>query len=249
MNILGVIPARYESSRFPGKPLALINGKTMIQRVYEQVKKTSKITDVIIATDDKRIMENVSSFGGKAMLTSTTHLNGTSRCYEVFEKTNLQKPEYYDAVVNIQGDEPFIEPEQINQVCDLLINKKAGIATLAKKIENVEDLFNPNTVKTVFGTTGSALYFSRSPIPFLRTYEKNDWLNHANYYKHIGIYGFTKSTLQEIVLMKPSKLEVAESLEQLRWLENGIQITIDVTDFESIGIDTPEDLEKLINNI
>lgn len=249
MNILGVIPARYESTRFPGKPLALINGKTMIQRVYEQVIKTSKITDVIIATDDIRIMENVSGFGGKAMLTSKSHLNGTSRCYEVFEKANSQNPDFYDAVINIQGDEPFIEPEQINQVCDILIMKKSGIATLAKKIDNVDDLFNPNIVKTVFGVSGSALYFSRSPIPFLRAYEKDVWLKHADYYKHIGIYGFIKSTLHEIIRMKPGRLESMESLEQLRWLENGVKITIDITDFESIGIDTPEDLKKLINNI
>lgn len=249
MNILGVIPARYESTRFPGKPLALINGKTMIQRVYEQVIKTSKITDVIIATDDIRIMENVSGFGGKAMLTSKSHLNGTSRCYEVFEKANSQNPDFYDAVINIQGDEPFIEPEQINQVCDILIKKKSGIATLAKKIDNVDDLFNPNIVKIVFGVSGSALYFSRSPIPFLRAYEKDVWLKHADYYKHIGIYGFIKSTLHEIIRMKPGRLESMESLEQLRWLENGVKITIDITDFESIGIDTPEDLKKLINNI
>lgn len=249
MNILGVIPARFESSRFPGKPLALINGKTMIQRVYEQVKKASKITDVIIATDDKRILENVSGFGGKAILTSTSHLNGTSRCYEVFEKVNSQQPDFYDAVVNIQGDEPFINPEQINQVCDILIKKKSGIATLAKKIIDVDNLFDPNIVKTVFGVNGNALYFSRSPIPFLRSYEKNDWLKHANYYKHIGIYGFAKATLMKIVNLKPGKLEQSESLEQLRWLENELEITIDVTDFESIGIDTPEDLEKLINII
>lgn len=246
MNILGVIPARYESTRFPGKPLALINGKTMVQRVYEQVKKASKITDVIIATDDNRIMENVSGFGGKSMLTSKLHLNGTSRCYEVFEKANSLNPDFYDAVVNIQGDEPFIEPEQINQVCNILISKKAGIATLAKKIVDVNELFNSNIVKVVFGVTGTAIYFSRSPIPFLRAYEKNDWLKHTDYYKHIGIYGFNNSTLHEIISMKPGKLESIESLEQLRWLENGIEITIDITDFESVGIDTPEDLKNLL---
>jgi len=247
MKILGVIPARYASSRFPGKPLAVINGKTMIQRVFEQVKQASKITDVIIATDDSRIMETVSGFGGLAMLTSSSHLNGTSRCAEVFDKANTQKPNFYDGVVNIQGDEPFIDPEQINQLCDILIKKKAGIATLAKKIGNDDDLFNPNTVKVVFGVDGLALYFSRSPIPFIRNHDKSTWLKNASFYKHIGIYGFAKSTLAEIVSLEPAKLELVESLEQLRWLENGLEITVEITDFESVGIDTPEDLEKLIN--
>lgn len=249
MNILGIIPARYASSRFPAKPLVDIKGKTMIQRVYEQVKKSSMITDVIVATDDKRILDNVIAFGGKAMLTSTSHLNGSSRCYEVFEKINVQSPGFYKAVVNIQGDEPFIDPRQINQVCNLLINKKAGIATLAKEIENTEDLFNPNIVKVVFGRKQHAIYFSRSPIPFVRSKEKKDWLKHASFYKHIGIYGFSAGTLSEIVKLKPGKLELSESLEQLRWIGNGIEISVDITEFESVGIDTPEDLKKLINNI
>ncbi len=249
MNILGVIPARYASSRFPGKPLAEIKGKTMIQRVYEQAKKSSKITDVIIATDDQRIVDNALTFGGEVVLTSKSHLNGTSRCHEVLELKNSQRPGFYDAVINIQGDEPFIDPGQIDQVCNILINRKAAIATLAKKIEETEDLFNPNIVKVVFDKKQKALYFSRSPIPFVQSQPKEDWLKHATFYKHIGIYGFSTDILKKIVMLKVGKYEHLESLEQLRWLENGIDITVDITEFESVGIDSPEDLQKLINKI
>ncbi len=249
MNILGIIPARYASSRFPGKPLAKIGGKTMIQRVYEQAKKSSKIDGVIIATDDQRIIDNVLSFGGKVMLTSKSHLNGSSRCLEVFEKIDLQNPGYYQAIVNIQGDEPFIDPSQIDKVCDVLIKQKASIATLVKVIEDAEELFNPNTVKVVFGNDNKALYFSRSPIPYVRGNEKKDWLRNATFHKHIGIYGFSADVLKRIVKMKPGNYEIFESLEQLRWLENGIEIVVDITEIESVGIDTPEDFEKLINKI
>lgn len=248
MKILGIIPARYSSIRFPGKPLAMINGKTMIQRVYEQVKKSTKITDAIVATDDIRIYQEVKSFGGDVMLTSSTHQNGSSRCYEVFEKKNEEHPDFYEAVVNIQGDEPYINPIQIDQVCDVLIENNTEIATLAKRLYN-DDLFDPNTVKVVFGKAGNALYFSRNPIPFLRSYEKEEWLNHALYYKHIGIYGFTTKALEKISSLKPSRLELNEGLEQLRWLENDMKINVDITEFESFGIDTPEDIEKLINII
>ena len=248
MEILGIIPARYSSSRFPGKPLAMINGKTMIQRVYEQVQKSTRITDTIVATDDIRIYQEVISFGGEAMLTSTTHQNGSSRCYEVFEKKNEERPDFYEAVVNIQGDEPYINPIQIDQVCDILIENDAEISTLAKRLYN-DDLFDPNTVKVVFGKSGHALYFSRNPIPFQRSHKKEEWLNHASYYKHIGIYGFTTDALERINSLKPSRLELNEGLEQLRWLENDLKINVDITEFESFGIDTPEDLEKLINII
>ncbi len=249
MNILGIIPARYGSSRFPGKPLAEIRGKTMIRRVYDQVKKSKLITEVVVATDDQGIYDEVISFGGKVMLTSADHLNGTTRSHEVFEKFDKGNPGFYQAVVNIQGDEPFIAPEQINQVCNLLIDKKAGIATLAKKIESTEVLFDPNVVKLVMSNSGSAIYFSRNPIPFVRNSEKKDWLKQGNFYKHIGIYGFSAAILHEIVKLPVGKLEISESLEQLRWLENNKEILVDITDFESIGIDTPEDLKKLINNI
>jgi len=249
MNILGIIPARYGSTRFPGKPLAEIRGKSMVRRVYEQVKKANLITEIIVATDDQRIYEEVESFGGKVIMTSSKHLNGTSRSHEVFEKLDKENRGFFQAVVNIQGDEPFIEPEQINQVCNLLIEKKAGIATLAKKIESTEVLFDSNTVKLVMSNAGSAIYFSRNPIPFVRSSEKQEWLNQGNFYKHIGIYGFSAATLNEIVEMPTSKLEILESLEQLRWLENGKEIFVDITEFESIGIDSPEDLKKLINNI
>lgn len=246
MNILGIIPARYDSSRFPGKPLAMINGKSMIQRVFDQVKKSSRINEVIVATDDVRILDHVKDFGGNVMLTSPNHLNGTLRCYEVFEKTNSLNPGFYSAVVNIQGDEPFINPEQIDQVCNTLTNKNAAIATLAKTIDDKEELFSENTVKVVFSNTKKAIYFSRNPIPFMRSCEKKDWLSNATFYKHIGIYGFSSKILEHIVALKPTKLELAESLEQLRWLENGLEIDIDITNYESIGIDTPEDLKNLL---
>jgi 3-deoxy-manno-octulosonate cytidylyltransferase (CMP-KDO synthetase) len=249
MNILGIIPARYGSSRFPGKPLAEIRGKTMVQRVYEQVKKAESISEVIVATDDQRIFNEVESFGGKVMLTSTNHLNGTSRSHEVFKNLDKNNTGFFQAIVNIQGDEPFIAPQQINQVCKLLIEKNADIATLAKKIESSEVLFDPNVVKLVMSNSGSALYFSRNPIPFVRNSEKQNWLKQGSFYKHIGIYGFSVATLNEIVEIPTGKLEVLENLEQLRWLENGKEILVDITDFESIGIDTPEDLKKLINNI
>jgi len=249
MKILGVIPARYASSRFPGKPLADIRGKTMIQRVYEQVKKSTKITDVVIATDDQRIVDNVLAFGGEVVLTSASHLNGTSRCKEALEIKNSQKQDSYDAVINIQGDEPFIDPGQIDQVCDILTNSKASIATLAKKIESTEDLLDPNIVKVVFGNNKQALYFSRNPIPFVRSHPKADWLQQASFYKHIGIYGFSTKVLNRIVKMEPGKYELLESLEQLRWLENGIEITVDITEFESVGIDTPNDLKNLLTKL
>ena len=248
MRILGVIPARYASSRFPGKPLAEIRNKTMIQRVYEQAKRSSKITDVIIATDDQRIVDNVMAFGGEIVITSTTHLNGTSRCHEALEIKSSQVMGY-DAVINIQGDEPFIDPGQIDQVCDILTNSKASIATLAKKIEATEDLLDPNIVKVVFGNSKQALYFSRNPIPFIRSYPKVNWLQQASFYKHIGIYGFSTEVLNRIVKMKPGKYELLESLEQLRWLENGIEITVDITEFESVGIDTPNDLKNLLTKL
>lgn len=246
MKILGVIPARYASSRFPGKPLAEIRGKTMIKRVYEQAKKSSKLTDVIIATDDKRIAEAAMAFGSEVVLTSTSHLNGTSRCHEALEIKNSQKQDSYDAIINIQGDEPFINPAQIDQVCDILINRNAVVATLAKEIEKAEELFNTNVVKVVFGNKQQALYFSRNPIPFVRSHPKEEWLQQASFYKHIGIYGFSTDILKRIVKMKTGKLEILESLEQLRWLEKGIEIVVGITEFESVGIDTPDDLKNLL---
>ncbi len=247
MNILGIIPARYASSRFPGKPLALINGKSMIQRVYEQVSRSKSISKAVVATDDDRIVDAVINFGGEVMSTSAEHTNGTSRCFELYKKLNSGKPGFYDAIVNIQGDEPFIEPSQIDMLCRLISKKNTQIATLAKKISTTDELFNPNVVKLVFGLNKNVLYFSRNPIPFNRSMEKDGWAENIDYYKHIGIYGFKPEILDEISHLDPSKLEKAENLEQLRWLENGYQIKADITVIETIGIDRPEDLRKLIN--
>lgn len=244
MKILGIIPSRYASTRFPGKPLAVIDGKSMIRRVYEQASKSGLLTKVIVATDDERIFRHVEDFGGHVLMTSSDHLNGTSRCWDALE----QSDENYDAVINIQGDEPFIEPEQINQLAKLFENSKIEIATLIKKIDNKEDVFNPNVVKAVFDVNNRALLFSRQAIPFLRGLKQEDWISTQAYYKHIGIYGYRKDVLKKLVKLLPTDLEQAENLEQLRWLENGFQINIEITAFEGVSIDTPEDLLKLTNS-
>ena len=239
MKSLGIIPARFESSRFPGKPLVKIGDKTMIHRVYEQCQKASSLTEVIVATDDARIFDHVISFGGKVKMTDSNHLTGTDRIAEV-----AASMEDFDIMVNIQGDEPFIHPKQIESVIDIFEkNEKAEIATGVKLIENQPDIFNPNVVKCVFGKNGKALLFSRSPIPFLRNEEKEDW-DVSNFYKHIGMYAFRRNTLLEITKLSPGRLEKLESLEQLRWLENGFEIYTTELPFDSFGIDTPEDLEK-----
>ena len=243
MKILGIIPSRYASTRFPGKPLAMIDGKSMIQRVYEQASKSSSLTRVIVATDDSRIYDHVKSFNGNVVMTSSEHLNGTSRCWEVVE----QSDENYNVVVNIQGDEPFIDPVQINQVAELFENNEVEIATLVKKIDESTELFNPNVVKAVFDREKKALFFSRQPIPFLRGIPKDEWLRKHDYFKHIGIYAYRSDILKKIVKLKPSELEKAESLEQLRWLENGFNINVQVTAIEAVSIDTPDDLLKLTN--
>lgn len=240
MKTLGIIPARFASTRFPGKPLALIGGKTMIERVYAQCQKSS-LTDIIVATDDERIYDHVKSFG-QVIMTSTHHQSGTDRCQEVIEKL----PKTYDYVINIQGDEPFIDPAQINLLYSLL-NGETEIATLIKKIENPEHLFNSNVVKVVKGVTNQALYFSRSPIPFVRGKSEKDWLFNQTFYKHIGLYAYRTDVLKRISALKPSALEKAESLEQLRWLENGYSILTAETEIETFGIDSPEDLEAAKN--
>lgn len=241
MKILGIIPARYGSTRFPGKPLIDIDGKTMIQRVYEQAKQTSILTEVYVATDDKRIFNEVLSFDGKVIMTSEKHQSGTDRCAEVVNKL----PVHYDVVINIQGDEPFINPIQITQLCNCFLDENTQIATLIKKITAQEDLFNENKVKAVFNTNHFAIYFSRNPIPFFRGKVQEDWLKNHTFFKHIGIYGYTTPILQKITKLNPSKLELAEGLEQLRWLENGYTIKVAETELEAISIDTPEDIRKL----
>ena len=242
MKVLGVIPARYASTRFPGKPLVDIHGKTMIQRVYEQAMKAKSLSKVIVATDDERIFNHVKFFKGEVMMTSDVHQSGTDRCAEVI---NQLSSEAFDAVVNIQGDEPFIDPSQIDSVVEVLKKEHFMIATLVKRIYTEGVIHNPNIVKAVFSSEGKALYFSRSPIPYLRNTPVDEWLSKGEFYKHIGLYAYKSSVLKEIALLPPSRLEQLESLEQLRWLENGYAIGIAETDLETIGIDTPEDLLKV----
>jgi len=249
MNFVGIIPARYASTRFPGKPLAMIDGKSMIQRVYEQSCKANVLSEVWIATDDNRIESHIKSFGGKVMLTSPNHKSGTERCNEVIQRLQADTPSrLFDVAINIQGDEPFIQPKQIEKVASCFLNPEVEIATLIKKISDKTELFNPNVVKVITANDKKALYFSRQPIPFLRGMPENDWLTHHTYFKHIGIYAYRTETLRKLTMLAPSPLEIAESLEQLRWLENAYHIYTKQTDFESFSVDTPDDLLKLINN-
>lgn len=240
MKILGVIPSRYASTRFPGKPLVDINGKTMIQRVYEQAKKANSLTKVVVATDDGRIFNNVKSFNGEAIMTSSSHQSGTDRCAEVIEKVE----EKYDVVINIQGDEPFIDPEQINQLCACFQDEKTDIATLIKKIDFEKDLFNPNRPKVAIDENNFALMFSRNAIPEIPNLKKEKWFSEHTFYRHIGIYGYRSRVLSEISKLPQSPLELKEKLEQLRWLENNYAIKVAETEHTAIAIDSPEDLEK-----
>jgi len=242
MNILGIIPARYGSTRFPGKPLVDIEGKSMIQRVYEQCSLSKKLTLVVIATDDDRIFNHVQEFGGTAVMTSPQHQSGTDRCAEIIRTEDGAK---WDVVINIQGDEPFIHPEQIDLLCSCFGNPETQIATLIKKITSRDELFNHNNPKVVINTKGEAMYFSRSPIPYNRNFPEQDWIKYNTYYKHIGIYGYRSDVLLNIAKLPKSNLEIAESLEQLRWIENGYKIRTEVTSQESIAIDTPDDLKKI----
>ena len=239
MKVLGVIPSRFASTRFPGKPLIDILGKTMIQRVYEQVSKSKLLDHVVVATDDHKIFNHVSEFGGAAILTSVEHETGTDRCHEV-----LSKLSGYDVVINIQGDEPLIESEQIDSLISIFKNHECEIATLVKQITNVEILHDASKVKVVKTTNDRALYFSRHPIPYQRI-DKSDWQTQHAFWQHIGIYGYRSAVLNTIAKLPMSCLEKAESLEQLRWLENGFNIYIAETVHESISIDIPEDLARV----
>jgi len=241
MQILGIIPARYASTRFPGKPLVVIAGKSMIQRVYEQAKKCSHLTEVVVATDDIRIYDHVLAFGGAAIMTSADHQSGTDRCAEVA----LQHPQY-NVIINIQGDEPYIDPEQITKLAFCFNDAATQIATLVKKVVNEQELFNVNSPKVVINKLSEAVYFSRSPLPHIRGQEQQNWSSYFTYFKHIGIYGYRADVLQEITKLPVSSLEKAESLEQLRWIENGYRIKVAETELETYAIDTPEDLEKLL---
>jgi 3-deoxy-manno-octulosonate cytidylyltransferase (CMP-KDO synthetase) len=241
VSIVAIIPARYASTRFPGKPLVLIHGKTMIQCVYDQVKSTPEITEVVVATDDDRIEAEVIRFGGKVIRTLPEHPSGTDRCYEAYQKLNQK----FDFIINVQGDEPFIQPEQIRTLANIL-TPDVELATLIKKIEDEETLFNINTPKVVINTAGKAIYFSRQTIPYLRQYpDKKEWLTKHIFYKHIGMYAYRPDILAKITKLQPSALELAESLEQLRWLESGYAIHTAVTTIETVGIDTPEDLLRV----
>ncbi len=244
MKFIGIIPARYASTRFPGKPLADMDGKPMIQRVYEQVKGV--LDAVCVATDDVRIEEAVKAFGGEVVMTSDQHRSGTDRCYEAYCKVG----QGYDVVVNIQGDEPFIQPKQIEILKGCFTDDSIQIATLVKPFRPDDDfettLFNANSPKVVLNKNSEALYFSRSIIPYMRGKHYKEWLPNHTYYKHIGLYAYLATTLQEITRLPQSSLELAESLEQLRWLENGYKIKVGITEQETIGIDTPEDMERAL---
>ncbi len=241
MKIIGIIPARYASSRFPGKPLVDIGGKSMIQRVYEQAKKSGSLAEVVVATDDIRIEQHVKAFGANVVMTSESHQSGTDRCFEAIQSYNPSA----DVVINIQGDEPFIRSEQIDLVASCFNSEKTDIATLVKKIVTDEDLFNPNTPKVILNKNKEAIYFSRQSIPHIRSSETGEWLTKHTFYKHIGIYAYRTNVLAELTNLKQSSLEVAEALEQLRWIENGYKIKVETTDFESVAVDVPDDLKKL----
>lgn len=243
MKFIGIIPARYSSTRFPGKPLADMAGKPMIQRVYEQVKLA--LDEVWVATDDDRILKAVETFGGKAVITSPNHKSGTDRCKEAYEKVGKG----FHVVINIQGDEPFIQPTQIEAIKTCFDSPNVELATLVKpfkKEDGFDALFNNNSPKVVINKNNEAIYFSRSIVPYIRDVKHTEWLDKHTFYKHIGMYAYRTDILDEITRLPQSTLELAESLEQLRWIENGYKIKVGYTDVETIGIDTPEDMEKAL---
>ena len=241
MKFIAIIPARYASTRFPAKPLAMLGGKRVIERVYEQV--AGVLDDAVVATDDERIYDAVHAFGGKVEMTSTEHRSGTDRCWEAYCKQGGE----FDVVINVQGDEPFIQPSQLQALKECFNSPDIDIATLVKPFaesDGIAALENPNSPKVVVDNQKRALYFSRSVIPYLRGVEKQEWLRRHTFYKHIGIYGFRTEILKAVTSLPQSSLEIAESLEQLRWLENGYKIGVGISDVETIGIDTPEDLAR-----
>jgi len=241
MKFIGLIPARFASTRFPGKPLALLGGMTVIERVYRRVSEV--FNEVYVCTDDQRIYDSVESFGGRAVMTSVNHRSGTDRCYEAFQRLSSDA----DVVINIQGDEPFIHPSQLHSLEECFSDPQTQIATLVKPFtisDGLEALENPNSPKVVVDAQMRALYFSRNVIPYLRGVDPNEWLQRHTFYKHIGLYGYRASVLREITALPQGKLEQMESLEQLRWLENGYTIKVGITQVETIGIDTPSDLER-----
>ena len=246
MDILAIIPARYASSRFPGKPLALINGKMMIERVYRQTEKAYE--NLCVATDDIRIFNAVKGFGGRVVMTSTLHQSGTDRCLEALDLFSKESGMAFDVVINGQGDEPYIKPEQIKQVGACFNDRSGRLATLVKRVESLSELKNTNTPKVIVDKNMDAIYFSRTVIPFARNKEVNDsFLQDNIYYKHIGLYGYRSDTLREICNLEQSYLEKTEKLEQLRWIENGYKIRVAKTSFVTYAIDTPQDIEACVN--
>ena len=241
MRVLGVIPSRYESSRFPGKPLIDLMGKSMIQRVYEGSRASDLIEEVVVATDDERIFNHVLDFGGKVEMTSDLHRSGTDRCGEIIEKYAD-----FDVVINIQGDEPLVDVNQLEQIISLFADPSVQIATLAKKIDKSEDIFNPNRIKVVLDKNANGIYFSRNPIPFCQNTPQEEWLGQTDYFRHIGIYAYRTACLKELVALKPTTLEQIESLEQLRWMYNGYSIRVGLTEIETPNIDTPEDVKEVL---
>jgi len=238
MKFIGIIPARYASTRFPGKPLAVLGGKTVIQRVYEQV--VGVLGEAYVATDDERIYRAVEQFGGQAVMTRSDHKSGTDRIEEAAERLQTAA----DVIINVQGDEPFIQRSQLETVKSLFDDPQVQIGTLGKPFESIEAVENPNSPKIVCDVRGYALYFSRSVIPYVRGKERSEWLRSFPFLKHIGLYAYRREVLREITLLPQSPLELAESLEQLRWLQNGYRIKVGLTDVETVGIDTPEDLQR-----
>ncbi len=244
MNILGIIPSRYASTRFPGKPLVRIGDRTMIRHVYE--KASVALDELWVATDDQRIFDEIRNFDGNVVMTSTEHQSGTDRCREALDSIESQPGTRYDVVVNIQGDEPFVHPGMVRQLIDSFSDERTQISTLIKLIHDPEEVFDPNKPKVVRDHENFALYFSRSPIPYLRGIEKKDWIAHQSFYRHIGVYAYRAEVLREITRLDKGELESAESLEQLRWLEAGYRIKVNETGYDSPGIDTPEDLKRLL---
>ena len=243
MRSIGIIPARYASTRFPAKPLVEIKGKSMIQRVYEQAKKSTALDHVVVVTDDQRIFDVVKTFNGEVVMTSENHQSGTDRCLDAALQMEIE----FDVVVNIQGDEPFISPSQIDLILSCFTQENTEIATLVKLIEDAKTLWDPNKPKVVLDDDDFAILFSRQCIPYLLGVEKENWNEVFNFYKHIGMYAYRFETLKEICNLKPSRLEKAENLEQLRWIESGYRIKTAITEEEAFSIDTPDDLEELIN--
>ena len=241
MSILGIIPARFASTRFPGKPLAMIKGKSMLQRVYEQSKQSKTLTEVIIATEDQRIVDHAKEFGAKALLTSVHHPSGTDRCYEAYQIYN----KVFDYVLNIQGDEPFLDPSQIDNITSVC-DGEVQIATQMTLCTSHDILIDRGEVKIVLNNDNEAMYFSREPIPHLKNVNVKDWYKHFKYYRHVGTYVYRTDVLEQISKLTVSSLETAESLEQLRWLQNGFKIKCVETNYDSHAVDTPEDIEKVI---